>query len=95
VVIKHIIALFVIVVLATPAGARVVDSEGRMPSGYTKLAEQVPLPKVGGCPPGWRESGSFCVTGEDTRTLAIPKTGSTCPAGWITSGSYCTRPSPR
>jgi hypothetical protein len=55
---------------------------------------QLPLPKSGGCPPGFRESGGFCVAGEDTRTLAIPKTGP-CPAGWITSGNYCTRPAER
>jgi hypothetical protein len=57
-------------------------------------AQQLPLPKSGGCPPGFRESGGFCVAGEDTRTLAIPKTGP-CPSGWITSGAYCTRPAER
>jgi hypothetical protein len=41
-------------------------------------AQQLPLPKSGPCPPGTRESGSFCVSGDDSRTLAIPKTGSTC-----------------
>ena len=56
------------------------------------VAEQMPLPKQGGCPLGSRESGSFCVSGSDSRTQAIPKVGSTCPAGWITSGNYCTRP---
>jgi hypothetical protein len=58
-------------------------------------AQQLPLPKSGGCPPGFRESGAYCVAGDDTRTLAVPKTGSTCPAGWITSGSYCTKPDGR
>jgi hypothetical protein len=57
-------------------------------------AQQLPLPKQGGCPPGTRESGGFCVAGEDTRTLAIPTTGP-CPSGWITSGAYCTRPAER
>ena len=32
-------------------------------------AQQLPLPKSGGCPPGFRESGGYCVAGEDTRTL--------------------------
>ena len=30
-------------------------------------AQQLPLPKSGGCPPGFRESGAYCVAGEDTR----------------------------
>jgi hypothetical protein len=54
--------------------------------------QQLPLPKSGGCPPGFRESGGYCTPGSDTRTDAIPKTGP-CPAGYITSGAYCTRPS--
>jgi hypothetical protein len=32
-------------------------------------AQQLPLPKSGGCPPGFRESGGYCFAGEDTRTL--------------------------
>jgi hypothetical protein len=55
-------------------------------------AQQLPLPKHGGCPPGWRESGGHYVAGQDTRTLAVPRTSGPCPAGWITSGQYCTRP---
>jgi hypothetical protein len=58
------------------------------------IAQQLPLLKTGGCPPGFRESGAYCVAGEDTRTLAVPKTGP-CPAGWITSGAYCKRPAER
>jgi hypothetical protein len=82
------ISIFACIILAAPvAYGTVVDSEGRMPSGFVKLTEQVPVPKHGRCPPGWRESGSYCVTGEDTKTQAVPKVGSTCPAAWITSGS--------
>ena len=56
--------------------------------------QQLPLPKQGGCPPGFRESGSFCVPGEDTRNLAVPRQPNQgCPAGWVGQGSYCTRPS--
>ena len=29
-------------------------------------AQQLPLPKSRGCPPGFRESGAYCVAGEDT-----------------------------
>ena len=29
-------------------------------------AQQLPLPKSGGCPPGFRESGGYCFAGEDT-----------------------------
>jgi hypothetical protein len=36
-------------------------------------AQQLPLPKSGGCPPGFRESGAYCVADEDTRTLAMPR----------------------
>jgi hypothetical protein len=58
-------------------------------------AQQLPLPKQGGCPPGFRESGAYCVAGEDSRTEAIPRTAGPCPAGWITSGNYCTKPAER
>jgi hypothetical protein len=44
-------------------------------------AQQLPLPKSGGCPPGFRASGSYCVSGEDTRTLAVPKTRIDVPRG--------------
>ena len=46
---KHIIAIFAFVLLAAPAAyGTAVDEEGRIPSGYLKLAEQIPLP------PSWR-----------------------------------------
>jgi hypothetical protein len=89
-----IAAAVMLAVLPIAASAPAVDEEGRLPSGYTQLAQQVPLPKRGNCPPGTRESGGYCVAGEDTQTLAIPRTGP-CPSGWITSGAYCTRPAER
>jgi hypothetical protein len=88
-----IAAAVMLLVLPIAASATAVDDEGRMPSGYAQLAQQVPLPKRGNSPHGTRESGGYCVAGEDTRTQAIPRTAGPCPAGWITSGNYCTRPS--
>jgi hypothetical protein len=35
-------------------------------------ARQLPLPKSGGCPPGFRESGGYCVAGEDRDTEDRP-----------------------
>jgi hypothetical protein len=69
-----IAAAVMLAVLPIAASAPAVDEEGRLPSGYTQLAQQVPLPKRGNCPPGTRESGGYCVAGEDTQTLAIPRT---------------------
>jgi hypothetical protein len=88
------LTLAAVLALATPAGATVVDELGQYPAGWTRLAEQLPLERRGGCPPGWRESGGHCVAGEDTRTQAVPRGTGPCPQGWITSGAYCTRPSP-
>ena len=34
-----------------------------------------------------RESGAYCVAGEDTRTLAIPRAPNQgCPVGWLGTG---------
>jgi hypothetical protein len=52
------------------------------------LAEPLPLPKVGSCPSGYRESGGYCAPMSDRAPAAIVKTGS-CPSGWMQSGSYC------
>jgi hypothetical protein len=50
------------------------------------------LPKSGGCPPGFRESGKYCVASEDTWTLAIPRAPNQgCPVGWVGHGAYCSR----
>jgi hypothetical protein len=38
------LALLAIALLSTPADATAVDSAGRMPSGYLRLVDQVPLP---------------------------------------------------
>jgi hypothetical protein len=53
----------------------------------TALAQQ-PLPKVGSCPSGYRESGGYCAPMSDRAPAAIVKTGS-CPSGWMASGNYC------
>jgi hypothetical protein len=53
----------------------------------TALAQQ-PVPKVGSCPSGYRESGGYCAPMSPNAPQAIVKTGS-CPSGWMQSGSYC------
>jgi hypothetical protein len=40
-----------------------------------------------------RESGAYCVAGEEPRTLAIPRAPNQgCPVGWVGHGAYCSRP---
>jgi hypothetical protein len=34
-------------------------------------AQQLPLPRHGGCPPGYRESGGYCVAGEDHEAITM------------------------
>jgi hypothetical protein len=59
-------------------------------------AQQLPLPKSGGCPPGFRESGAYCVAGEDTWTLAIPRAPNQgCRVGWVGHGAYRSRKADR
>jgi hypothetical protein len=53
----------------------------------TALAQQ-PVPKVGQCPSGYRESGGYCAPMSDKAPAAIIKQGQ-CPSGWMQSGSYC------
>jgi hypothetical protein len=56
------------------------------------LAQQPvqPLPKVGGCPPGYYASGSYCVPSKSSNTRgALEKTGESCPLGFYSSGPYC------
>jgi hypothetical protein len=57
-------------------------------------AEPLPVPKVGSCPAGYRESGGYCAPTAGTKRDAIPKQGQ-CPSGWITSGAYCLGPERR
>jgi hypothetical protein len=57
--------------------------------GTTSAAAQpTPVPKVGPCPSGYRESGGFCAPMSDRAPAAIVKAGS-CPSGWMQSGAYC------
>jgi hypothetical protein len=49
-------------------------------------AEPLPLPKVGQCPSGYRESGGYCAPMNDRAPVAIPKVGA-CPSDWAQSGS--------
>jgi hypothetical protein len=54
------------------------------------LAQSMPLPKIGQCPSGYRESGGYCAPMNDRAQPAIPKRGQ-CPSGWAHSGAYCLR----
>ncbi len=46
-----------------------------------------PLPRQGGCPSGYSQSGSYCAPGSSAR-YALLKAGS-CPSGYSQSGNYC------
>jgi hypothetical protein len=52
------------------------------------LAQPLPLPKVGQCPAGYRESGGYCAPMRRDAPAAVPKRGQ-CPSGWTQSGAYC------
>ena len=54
-------------------------------------AEPMPVPKVGQCPSGYRESGGYCAPMPGTARNAVPKQGA-CPSGWINSSAYCLSP---
>jgi hypothetical protein len=53
-------------------------------------AAQQPIPKVGACPSGYRDSGGYCAPLSDRSAPAIVKQGN-CPSGWMQSGAYCIR----
>jgi hypothetical protein len=57
-------------------------------------AEPLPVPKVGTCPPGYRESGGYCAAISPRSLDAVPKRGQ-CPSGSASGASYCTRMPPR
>jgi hypothetical protein len=48
-----------------------------------------PQPKLGQCPSGYSQSGSFCAPMRRDAPSAIPKGQGQCPSGWMQSGSYC------
>ena len=64
---------------------------GVLTSGNALAQQPVqPLPKVGGCPPGYSSSGSYCMQSSSGSTRgAIEKTGNSCPLAWYGSGNYC------
>jgi hypothetical protein len=49
----------------------------------------LPMPKVGSCPSGFRESGGYCAPMTDRAPAAIPKGARQCPSGFAQSGAYC------
>jgi hypothetical protein len=51
-------------------------------------AQPLPLPKVGSCPSGYRDSGGYCAPMRRDAPQAVVKSGS-CPSGWMQSGAYC------
>ena len=53
---------------------------GVLTSGNALAQQPVePLPKVGGCPPGYSSSGSYCMQSSSGSTRgAIEKTGNSC-----------------
>jgi hypothetical protein len=48
----------------------------------------LPVPKVGLCTAGYRESGGYCAPTSDRAPAAVPKRGQ-CPSNWTQSGAYC------
>jgi hypothetical protein len=50
-------------------------------------AQPLPVPKVGQCPSGYRESGG-CAPTSDRAPAAVPKRGQ-CPSNFVQSGAYC------
>jgi hypothetical protein len=55
----------------------------------TAVAQPLPVPKVGSCPSGYSESGSFCAPMRRDAPAAGRKGQGQCPAGWMQSGAYC------
>jgi hypothetical protein len=53
------------------------------------LAQPLPQPKVGSCPSGYVQSGSFCAPMRRDAPAAILKSSGQCPSGWAQSGAYC------
>jgi hypothetical protein len=65
-----------------------------LPSLTFAQPQQLPQPRRSGqwCPERWSATGSYCVPGSATASLAIPKSQNAwCPPGWRESGSYCIR----
>jgi hypothetical protein len=52
------------------------------------VAQAQPLPKIGSCPSGYRDSGGYCAPMTRDAPQAIVKTGQ-CPSNWMQSGAYC------
>ncbi len=61
---------------------------GARPAAY-------PVPKMGSCPSGFRESGGYCAPLTPLSPNAVPKGIGQCPSGWMQSGSYCILIEPR
>lgn len=60
-------------------------------SGDLFAQQPAPVPKNGGCPTGFYQSGNYCVpSSNNTNRPAIPKNGA-CPTGWYSSGNYCVK----
>jgi hypothetical protein len=55
----------------------------------TAAAQPLPQPKVGACPSGYSQSGSFCNPITRDAPAAVPKGPGQCPSGWMQSGAYC------
>ncbi len=53
------------------------------------LAENLPLPKNGVCPTGYRQSAQYCVPNANAKP-AVQKQGP-CPTGYRQSGNYCVK----
>jgi hypothetical protein len=58
-------------------------------STTTAGAQALPQPKIGSCPSGYMQSGSFCAPMRKDSPAAIPKGSGQCPSGWMQSGAYC------
>src|SRR5262245_42727698 len=69
-----------------PANARGVAIEADWRPG---AGQPVPQPKVGACPRGCSQSGSFCAPMRRDAPTAIPKCSGQCLSGWMQSGAYC------
>jgi hypothetical protein len=53
------------------------------------MAQPLPVPKTGSCPPGFYESGGHCAPMKRDAPPAIPKGKGQCPSGWRSEAHYC------
>jgi len=60
---------------------------------FPALAQTFPIPRIGSCPLGYYNAGSYCQPSTSNRTKwSIPAdNGSACPLNTYKNGNYCTK----